>query len=734
MSTENLNMWKGYKHVVFDFEHLPSALKAIQNHLAARKPDELYVTTRDCDYLNIPCGFDIETTSFKSPLDQPLGTMYIWQAGIDGVIVYGRTWEQFQIFISRVTSLLKLNPRNRLIFYVHNLAFEFQWIRFLFTWDKVFAIKNRRPVYAVAGGIEFRCSYFLSNMSLATVGKNLVKYPVKKLEGDLDYKKLRHSGTPLTEEELAYCINDVRVIMSYIQEKIEHDGSIAEIPLTNTGYVRNFCREACFNGVSGQIPEALIKKKSLEYHALMKSLQVNNADEYKQMKRAFAGGFTHASSLYSNRSITTPKSSFVGDVRVDEIGSADRISAYPFEMCTSYFPMTRFNYLGNITKNSFFNFLLKNFCCMFDVEFQKVEPLLVYENPWSISKCVTSDDAQTNNGRLVSASLVQTTMTELDFETFSHFYTWKGIRVTNMRVSNRGYLPLDLILAILSFYEGKTTLKGIEGKETEYMVLKNMLNAGFGMMVTNIVRKENVYEGDDWIINEANVEEQLSKYNAGFNRFLYYAWGIWVTAHARRNLFRMIEEFDSDYVYADTDSVKGVNFSAHLPFIKRENQRVINAIIKVSSYYKIPLSKFMPKTNKGIPKVLGLWEQEQGYASFKTIGAKRYMYEYPDGTFSLTISGLNKKFAVPWLLSEYDNDIAYIFHRFGEGFYVPKGHTGRQDLKYIDYPTSGYITDYLGNKAEFHELSSIYMEESAYRMSSLGDYFNYLKGVQYVEQ
>jgi hypothetical protein len=142
----------------------------------------------------------------------------------------------------------------------------------------------------------------------------------------------------------------------------------------------------------------------------------------------------------------------------------------------------------------------------------------------------------------------------------------------------------------------------------------------------------------------------------------------------------------------------------------------------------------MPKTNKGIPKVLGLWEQEQGYASFKTIGAKRYMYEYPDGTFSFTISGLNKKYAVPWLLSEYDNDIAYIFHRFGEGFYVPKGHTGRQDLKYIDYPTSGYITDYLGNKAEFHELSSIYMEESAYRMSSLGDYFNYLKGVQYVEQ
>lgn len=724
-------IWEGYKTIVFPFPNLDRFQYAVQNRLSKRDPNSLYVRGKDCDYLNIPNAFDIETSSFKSAFDQPLATMYLWQAGIDGLVVYGRTWEEFRYFIDSVSKLLKLNHRNRLIVYVHNLAYEFQWIRYMFTWDKVFAIKNRRPVYAISGGIEFRCSYFLSNASLETVGKNLVKYPVQKLVGNLDYKKVRHSGTPITEKELDYGINDVRVVMSYIQEKIENDGSIAEIPLTNTGYVRNYCREACFSG-NAPISEKAAEKKSLEYHALMKSLQVNDPEEYKQMKRAFAGGFVHAGSLYSNKTITTPEASFVGDVRVDEIGSADRTSAYPFEMCTAYYPMTRFEYIGQIKRNSFFNFLLKNFCCMFDVEFTNLVPKLVYENPWSVSKCIASDDVQTNNGRIVSASNVKTTMTELDFQTFSNFYSWDKMRVANMRVSHRGYLPKDLILAILQFYEGKTTLKGDEQNAVEYMISKNMLNAGFGMMVTNIVRRENVYEGDDWVINEPNIDEQLSKYNAGFNRFLYYAWGIWVTAHARRNLFRMIEEFDSDYVYADTDSVKGVNFSAHLPFLKRENQRVFNAVLKVAAHYNIPLQKFMPKTNKGIPKLLGAWEVEQGYAAFKTIGAKRYMYEYLNGEFSFTIAGLNKKYAIPWLLSEYKNHQT-IFFRFGEGFYVPKGHTGRQDLKYIDYPTRGEVTDYLGKTAEFHELSSIYMEESAYRMSSLSDYFNFLKGVQYVE-
>ena len=73
-----------------------------------------------------------------------------------------------------------------------------------------------------------------------------------------------------------------------------------------------------------------------------------------------------------------------------------------------------------------------------------------------------------------------------------------------MRVYHRGYLPKALILAVLSLYKDKTELKGVEGKEIEYLVSKNMINAAFGMMVTAIIRDEYQYS-DEWFRNASGI-------------------------------------------------------------------------------------------------------------------------------------------------------------------------------------------------------------------------------------
>lgn len=86
--------------------------------------------------------------------------------------------------------------------------------------------------------------------------------------------------------------------MSYIQEKIELDGDIAQIPLTNTGYVRNYCRKECFYEGIPESDTAGRKRIQMNYRAIMKSLQITSDEEYNQMNRAFMGGFTHASVLY----------------------------------------------------------------------------------------------------------------------------------------------------------------------------------------------------------------------------------------------------------------------------------------------------------------------------------------------------------------------------------------------------------------------------------------------------
>ena len=194
-------------------------------------------TGKKIEYYNVPAAFDIEVTSFYSKdVNGELlknGIMYIWTFAIYGLVTTGRTWEEFIYLLGVISDELRLHESRRLVIYVHNLAYEFQFMRKHFEWSKVFALEERKPVQAVTpDGIEFRCSYKLSGYSLQKLGDQLTKYKVQKLVGDLDYDKIRHSKTIMTEKEVGYCVNDVMVVVAYIQELIESNGDISKIPLT----------------------------------------------------------------------------------------------------------------------------------------------------------------------------------------------------------------------------------------------------------------------------------------------------------------------------------------------------------------------------------------------------------------------------------------------------------------------------------------------------------------------
>lgn len=221
-------------------------------------------------FVNAPAGFDIETTSFYNG-DEKTAIMYEWTFGIGYIedndlkmlITYGRTWNQFITLIESISIIMDLvRTKTRLIVYVHNLPYEWQFMRKRFSWTKVFFMDDRKPVYAINDkNIEFRCSLKLSGKSLANTAKDLLKYKTEKMIGDLDYSIIRHSKTPLTPIELNYCRHDIEVILCYIQERIEQEGSIDMIPLTKTGYVRRYCKRAMF-------PEGKVLEDENPYDAL----------------------------------------------------------------------------------------------------------------------------------------------------------------------------------------------------------------------------------------------------------------------------------------------------------------------------------------------------------------------------------------------------------------------------------------------------------------------------------
>lgn len=739
----------------------------------AGKPEIVSAADNKPGYFNVASSFDIETTSTYVK-GVKFATMYIWQFGLNGVTIYGRTWAEFRSFLNKLVDKLTINLHRRLIIYVHNLSYEFQFMRKHIDWatdkdgkDVVFSLKKRRPIYALTkSGIEFRCSYFLSNCSLAYIGAEMLfKYPVSKLTGDLDYSLIRHSETPLTAEELEYCFNDVRVVMSYIQEKIENEGNITQIPLTNTGYVRKFTRDYCTGKFIDDPLES--KKQSMNYHAIMKALQIQSSKEYAHLKSAFAGGFTHASPTKSRWGSKESHGLYW-----ENVGSADLSSSYPYTMVSSYFPMTTGRFLGTVQYPEQFSKLINRYCCLFTCTFYDICQVFPYESYISLSKCTNiSDNYIQQNGRVCEAEFLTINLTELDFDIISSVYTWSAISVTNMRVYERGYLPKVFIESILELYSAKTTLKGDADKVIEYMIKKGMLNSAYGMCVTDIVRDDAIYCNNQWESIEADSFSQLNGYNKAFSRFLFYPWGVWVTAHARHNLWDAILEFGDDYIYADTDSIKGLNFDKHEMFFEWYNARVKKKLYLMCDYYNIPKSKVAPKTRKGVSKLIGIWEREEDYAKFRTIGAKRYLYEYKSGILGLTVSGVNKNYALPYLLHKYGDfhnyelcKLAYstdprkkkekeealkyivtmhklcpsdydpIFKAFDDALEIPPGYSGKSIHTYSDIPYSAFITDYLGNKRLCYELSYTHLEPTGYYFSMAKEYVDFLNGIATIER
>ena len=86
--------------------------------------------------------------------------MYIWQFCIKGVVFFGRTWREFLDFIDKISELLKLDNKHKLVIYVHNLSFEFEFIRKFIKFDNIFATAPHKVLKASTDKLEFRCSYY----------------------------------------------------------------------------------------------------------------------------------------------------------------------------------------------------------------------------------------------------------------------------------------------------------------------------------------------------------------------------------------------------------------------------------------------------------------------------------------------------------------------------------------------------------------------------------------------
>ena len=479
--------------------------------------------------------FDIETTSYlildgkvipaieylsltedEQKRAQFRSFMYIWQFGINDTIYYGRTWEQLKAFLVR----LDYYNNNKKIVFVHNLAFEFQYLKSVFNFKNVIARKKHKVMRCemLDYNIEFHCSYMMSNCSLKLLPK-VFMLPVEKKVGDLDYTLMRTPATELTKKELGYCEYDCLVVYEYIKRELETYERIDKIPITSTGHVRRELKEKI--------------AKDWEYKNKVKRSININPHIYNLLQDAFAGGYTHANYIYANEILKN-------------IESWDFTSSYPYILVSHQFPSTEFREckIQNVSQ------MLKRFAYIIVVEFTNISSKY-FNNFISASKCQNIFNAVYDNGRIIKADKITMTLTDIDFYFILETYKYEKYEIKESYYSIYDYLPKTFIEFVLEKYVNKTKYKNVEGKEVEYAKEKNKFNSLYGMSVTNMIRDEVIYDNEkDWYERVLENNEIIEKLNEEKKKaFLSFSYGVWVTAYARSNLLKNIIQLDDKVVY-----------------------------------------------------------------------------------------------------------------------------------------------------------------------------------------
>lgn len=658
-------------------------------------------------YNEVVASLDIETTSTEVRGDK-FAFMYEWTFGIEDFICYGRNWSEFLELCETLQQHFNTDSGNRIVIYVHNLSYEFQFMYKLFNWESVFAVDIRKPIKCLTTlGLEFRCSYILSGLNLALTAKNLTMYKIEKMVGDLDYSLVRTPLTPLSDLELRYCEYDVKIVICYIREQLQEYKTITKIPLTNTGRVRQYVRNNCL--YSRKSHKKTNRSKYHNYRELMENLTLT-PKIYKLCKLVFQGGFTHAN--YDK----------VGEI-LENVHSIDFTSSYPAVMLSEKYPMSTPREIDDVSRETMESrFKKKNFCYMFFAKFTNITSKR-NECYLSDSKCFNKVKPVVNNGRIYTAESLLTAITNVDYEIIKACYTFESVEFSNVYEMYCEYLPKAIITSILDLYEKKTTLKGVAGMESEYLKSKGMLNSVYGMSVTDIVQEEHTLVNYNWVTKESDTDEKINDYNTSKNRFLFYPWGIFVTAYARRNLWSGILAIGDDYIYSDTDSIKFLNYEAHKDYIEHYNNYITFKLKEMCDYYNLPYTAISPKTNKGISKPLGVWDYEGKYKYFKTLGAKRYMYY--DDDLHITIAGLSKSQGVDYIKSQCKS-VKGMFNFFNTNMSIPASGTGKKTHTYIDDYKEYEITDYLGNTSLIKSESSIHLSECEFTLSLSQEYERFL--------
>lgn len=461
--------------------------------------------------------------------------------------------------------------------YDHNFESDFHILRNIYSEsfnEHVFAPAMYKPLNAEAMVLRTPIMFHATS--------RLFPVDLKSMKDEYDLKQEYHSEYPM--------YSDVLTLGNAIADQRITYGRLSNIPVTEPAAVRR------------QLKNSVIKDKTW-IETCQETTASYTFDMYDRLCKAYFGG-----SVGVNRKVK----GFV----LNNVDSFDATSMYPFHMATKKFPVSPWEPTEDDTD--------ADYAYMYEISADNVQCKMI--NAFlPIAQCYAEGET-TDGHMLVSASHIETTLTDIDFKLFKSMYD-ADITVNAIYRSKLGYLPKGIIKLILMNFAAKSAKKNT----AKYKRAKRFINNIYGAFVVKTITDTIEYRDNEWHKIKLTEESFAQKIEEESKKKLFttYQIGVWVTAYARRMLWAVIQHCDSHVVYFDTDCVKGIFTEEEKAFIENYSELEVPYDLDESLY-----------TVNGC--TLGQFKHEYTADEFKAIASKIYAVS-ADGELETTIAGLDKK-------------------------------------------------------------------------------------------
>lgn len=721
------------------------------------KHQNFYKTKTSTDIIT----FDTETTTYN----RELSVTYIWMACINGECVYGRTPQECYDFFQDLKAM-----KSTFYVLVHNLGFDFCYLSSILKFEdkNIFAIKKHKVIEAIWENVVFRCTLAISNMGLDKLCK-LYDLPVKKLT--MDYSKLRHYDTPLTDDELAYCAVDVKALYYYAKIMLDKWGSYDNWRKTFTGFSR--LQLANYQDMWSRHPDdesSTLPKKS----TLMKNYAdalITDPNMLVDIKHSYGGAHIYVQ----------PEA--VGKIFCRDEGyniyKADFHSAYPSGLCTNKFPKTL--YKVNYSTEDLIKELEKGDSLFFVYAlFDKITLNTAVNIPCILKRRIMEcyGEMEVEDGKVYSATKVGMWLNNDDWYNINQHYNVKVKKFEKAYMANKSYQSLPLIMMMRDGYQNKTNAETPQEREYWKLTINALSGAIAYFSKPEVSYHDGTWDYDDELefdltdlANRTKCKTQvqrnrkhpssklLEKDNLDYTLFQHAPY---ITSGTRRDLLAIDRALGYDnLLYNDADSAIFLTFGAEddkrcKKVLTDYDEAFDRKLQKMCDYYNakydlaLSLDDFMPKDKDS---ALGHCPIEAEYYMFKPLGQKRYLTAEDvtvDGItyykVTATVSGCSKKGTRDFLLKDapytksievggdkyynFTKETLYdIFENFNDDLIIPPEYSGVNKIYYTkssEEPVE--ITDYLNNTITIKPTRGASLIPKSFSFHSIISGIEYLAG------